>query len=170
MLNEVACNLFIKKLMGWGYKIPDSQNKNKTIRRPFDGFGVYDGFPIYYESKYFPDSFKKVTKKKLFNRKHQIENLILIHSCFEKRFGAIMNLTVQDLCLYCIFMRIASTKVKLFIIKNETLRDFYMSRKENQSYTIEEIEKASKGGTVLSTNLDVTKVNLWNLIYPEELT
>lgn len=164
MLNEKDCNCFIKNLLDFGFKIPDSQVGKRHIKNCFDGFGVFDSLPLYWESKFFSEPKKHLTRKELFSRKHQVENLIMIYEAFKVRNTSkeLSEFILNCLCLYCIFIRITSRKVKLFIIKNAELKEMYMSKK--QSFTIEEISKLSSGEMVLSTNLESIDINFWSLL------
>lgn len=162
MLSEKECNKFMKDILDWGYKIPDSDSrtKNTVIKRCFDGFGVAEGIPVYWESKYFSEAKKKISHKELFGRKHQVENLISIYDSFRKH----PTITTNCLTIYCVFMRIEARKVKLFIISNPWLKDMYLSNKK--SFTIEEITEVAREGNVLSTNLEseVGTTDLWKLL------
>jgi hypothetical protein len=161
MLSEKDCNLFIKKKLDWGFKIPDSDNrvKNQTVKRPFDGFGVALSLPVYWESKYFPEPKKRVTRKELFSRKHQVENLLSILSSF----GDGVRLTVNCLVMYCVFMRTTDArKLKLYVIANSQLKDMYLSDKN--SFTIDELARGSNRGVVLSTNLEKESMDFWKML------
>jgi len=164
MLSEKECNKFIKDILDWGYKIPDSDSrtKNTVIKRCFDGFGVAEGIPIYWESKYFSEPKKTISHKELFGRKHQVENLISIYDSFRKK----PSITTNCLTIYCVFMRVEARKVKVFTISNPWLKDMYFSNKK--SYSIEEITEVSRGSTILSTNLeaDTNEIDIWKLLDP----
>lgn len=130
---------------------------NRTIKRPFDGFGHLRGFSVYWESKYFPEPRKRVGFKALFKRKHQVENLIELSEGYKKQ-GTVC------LSLFCIFIRVAARKVHLHIITNDKLKETYLSKKK--SFIVEEI---SEFDTILSTNLDDEAIDLWKLLNPGEI-
>lgn len=71
-MNETHINRTIGKSLDWYFKIPDNAFLNKL---PFDGFGVYKGYSIYWEAKY-------LNKPSAFNfsrlEDHQIQNLLEI--------------------------------------------------------------------------------------------
>jgi hypothetical protein len=158
MLSEIDCNLFIKKSLDWGYKMSDSNSatRNKTIKRAFDGFGTLRGISVYWESKYFPEPRKRVGFKALFERKHQVENLIELSEKYKKYGKPVLS-------LFCIFIRVASQKVHLHIITNDKLKEMYLSKEK--SFIVEEI---SEFDTILSTNLDNETIDLWKLLSPGE--
>jgi len=153
MLSEVHCNNFIRKSLNWGFKIPDSQVGKHHIKNCFDGFGIWNKTPIYWESKFFPEPVKRISHNDLFKRKHQVENLIQIST----EFG-----DSPHLAMYCIFIRVASRKINLYIIRNAQLKEIYFN--SNKSFTIEEIHNFAGGRADISTNLKDDNTDLWKIL------
>ena len=75
-LNTIIKNTIIKQ-GGWAYKIPDPSKDSSlcSVKRPFDGFGVWKGRPIYWESK-FSRVFGSFNLQRI--EEHQIQNLLAI--------------------------------------------------------------------------------------------
>lgn len=80
-LNTIISNSL--KTIGWAYKISDPMG-GTGIQNPFDGFGVYNKYSIYWEAKllksYQAFNFKKIES-------HQLKNLIdinniLLNNCY----------------------------------------------------------------------------------------
>ncbi len=76
MTDEAGLNTIIKNSLQWGSKVPDPGNDfAKATARPFDGFGILNGKPFYWEAKFS----KKIESFSLQDiRDHQIENLCKI--------------------------------------------------------------------------------------------
>lgn len=76
MVNEADFNRDIGKSLDWYYKIADDGSSiGIGGKRPFDGFGILGGKPIYWEAKYLhsPSAFNFKNLKQ-----HQIDNLVTI--------------------------------------------------------------------------------------------
>ena len=75
-MKEAELNTIIKNslLTEFSYKIPDA-GFSKSIKRPFDGFGIYKGLPLYWEAK-MNKSFGVLDLQKI--EDHQIANLLRI--------------------------------------------------------------------------------------------
>lgn len=75
-MEESSLNTIIKNSLVWASKIPDPSNEfAKTSARAFDGFGVLNHKPLYWEAKY-------LSKLQSFDLQriadHQIDNLCAI--------------------------------------------------------------------------------------------
>jgi len=67
------CTVIVKSL-DLGFKIPDpTSDFEKTVKRVFDGFGVLQGVPIYWEAK-LTKGLKSLNLQEI--REHQIDALI----------------------------------------------------------------------------------------------
>lgn len=53
-MKEADLNRIVANSLDWGYKIPDPPQAVATTasQRPFDGFGTFDGLPVYWEGKF----------------------------------------------------------------------------------------------------------------------
>lgn len=53
-MKEADLNRIIANSLEWGYKIPDPPQIVATTasQRPFDGFGIFKNYPVYWEGKF----------------------------------------------------------------------------------------------------------------------
>ena len=53
-MNEADINTVVRNSLTWGFKIPDPQGMSalSATSRCFDGFGVHNNLPVYWESKF----------------------------------------------------------------------------------------------------------------------
>ena len=93
MRSESELNTIIKNTIiqggGWAYKIPDPQQEYSisSVKRPFDGFGIFKGKPIYWESK-FSKCLASFNLQRI--EDHQINNLLSIKKLCKDSFVCII--------------------------------------------------------------------------------
>lgn len=107
-MNEAKLNLAIGKSLDWYYKIPDDGISLKFGgRRPFDGIGIINGFPVYWESKLL----KSVSSFNFSRLKdHQLGSLIRIKTLCPRSF-----------CLFLIGVYFSRKDFRLFYFDLEEI-------------------------------------------------
>lgn len=87
-LNRIVCSS-----LDWAHKIGDTVSYNSQVHQklPFDGFGLLNGIPIYFECKWLPRAMS-FNLNRIEN--HQIENLQKIH-CLNPQVYCVIILGVE---------------------------------------------------------------------------
>lgn len=122
MTDEAELNTIIKNSLTWASKIPDPGNDfAKTSARAFDGFGVLNGKPIYWEAKYM-NKLQSFDLQRIAD--HQIENLC-----------AIKEQIPDALCLIILGVNTGRADKRIFVFddpfeikRRRTLRENYLKK------------------------------------------
>jgi len=77
-MKEADLNRIMAVSLDWGYKIPDPPQQVATTasQRPFDGFGTFNGLPVYWEGK-FSKQLKSFDLSRIAD--HQADALEILH-------------------------------------------------------------------------------------------
>lgn len=103
-MKESQFNTIVCKSLDWGYKISDYGNSLgfQRMRLPFDGFGIYKDYSVYFESKYLqePKSFS-------FSRleDHQLASLIACGKARHSLSLFLVGITISPRDKRCYFFR-----------------------------------------------------------------
>ncbi len=130
MTNERELNTIIKNTLllngGWAFKIADPQGKAvyTSIPNPFDGFGVSNHTPVYWEAKY-------LNKMMAFSLK-KIEDHQILHLC------RIHELLTNSICCIILGVKISHTDNRVYIFKD--IVGINERRNNNQNYLKKELE------------------------------
>lgn len=78
MQDEAEVNRIFRKALDWGTKISDPQagEATTTVERPFDGFGILNALPLYWEGKHIKGGLRAFNLGDI--KDHQIANLLAI--------------------------------------------------------------------------------------------
>lgn len=143
MTSEADLNNIIRKSIihagGWAYKIPDPIGLSALTAsmRAFDGFGVLQGIPLYWEAK-FANAFYSFNLSLI--QDHQIHNLLQIKKLLPMAY-----------CFICYGVRVKRGDNRVFIFNDiEILAD---RRIKKQNYLKKELEtlpyfKVQKGALI----------------------
>lgn len=120
---EKDFNTIFRRSLDWGYKISDAGGQ-LSGQKPFDGFGMLDGTPIYFESKFLP-------KPMSFNlnriEDHQIDNLLKISK---------LNNDIHCVIVLCVDWGRSDKRV--FIFSN--MEEIFKRRVEGKNFLKKELE------------------------------
>jgi penicillin-binding protein-related factor A (putative recombinase) len=129
MSGEAAFNLDIGKALDWYYKISDLDASRgvPSAKKPFDGFGILKGKPVYWEAK-----FLKTCEAFNFSqlKQHQIDNLVTIKKN-----------APEAICLFIIGVKMAERDVRAFIFTD--MLDIKQRKEERRSILKKEFEQLS---------------------------
>lgn len=124
-MHENDFNAAISKSLTWAFKIPDDGTSLAIgVKRPFDGFGALNGFPVYWEAKYL-NSVRAYNFSSL--KDHQIDNLI-----------AIKKEIPYAKCLFIVGVQWSARELRAYVF--EDLHDIKKRKTEKNSILAEELK------------------------------
>ena len=139
-MNEASFNHDIGKSLEWSYKIPDDGSSiGIGGKRPFDGFGIVNGKPVYWESKFL----KSVSAFNFDNLKqHQIDNLF-----------AIKKLAPDSYCLFIVGVQYSTRETRAYIFHD--IEEIFKRKRDSKSIFAKEFEQLTNYITRKSGSYDI---------------